>query len=220
MEQAKSRRKLLVLSGLLIAAALIVALMGGITAWRQYQADKRADKLAAQQEGGGDAPSTDKPSSSDFANYRVPADQPRYVYIPKIGVRAMVKPTWLTTAGAIGTPTNIYNTAWYVHSAKPGQAGAMLIDGHVGFWTKHGVFFNLKELHAGDAIKVERGDGKTLSYKVVKTKFYPYDKVDMPAVLAPVTAGKPGLNLITCTGDVTKGTNQYDQRVVVFAEQL
>ena len=29
-----------------------------------------------------------------------------------------------------------------------------------------------------------------------------------------------GLNLITCTGNLTQGTNDFDKRIVVFAEQL
>lgn len=214
------------LSWLLIGAGIVAFAVGGVLAWRQHDANLALDKAVAKQmdranhgHATGDVPSTIKPNSNEFDSYHVPADQPRYIFIPKIGVRAMVKPTWLTTAGAIGTPTNIYDTAWYVHSAKPGQPGATLIDGHVGFWTKHGVFFNLKDLRVGDKIQVVRGDGKTLHYTVVKTKVYPYDKVDMHAVLSPVSSGKSGLNLITCTGDVIKGSNTYNQRVVIFAEE-
>jgi hypothetical protein len=39
----------------------------------------------------------------------------------------------------------------------------------------------------------------------------------MSALLSPINAGKPGLNLITCTGDVIKGTNDFTERIVVFA---
>ncbi len=214
------------LSWLLIAAAVAACATGGVLAWRQHNANLALDKVAAKQmdranhgHATGDTPSTIKPTPSEFDSYHVPADQPRYIFIPKIGVRARVKPTWLTTDGAVGTPTNIYDTAWYVHSAKPGQPGATLIDGHVGFWTKHGVFFNLKDLHVGDKIQVVRGDGKTLHYTVAQTKTYSYDEVDMHAVLSPVSSGRPGLNLITCTGDVIKGSNTYNQRVVIFAEE-
>lgn len=225
--ESKSKRDWLVwLPWLLIGTAVVAAAYGGALAWHQHDANLAADKAAAAQmeranhgHATGDTPSTIKPHPSAFDSYTVPADQPRYIFIPKINVRAVVKPTWLTTAGAIGTPTNIYDTAWYARSAKPGQPGATLIDGHVGFWTKHGVFFNLKELQVGDKIQVVRGDGRMLHYKVVKTKLYPYDKVDMQAILSPVSAGKSGLNLITCTGSIIKDSNTYDQRVVVFAEQ-
>jgi LPXTG-site transpeptidase (sortase) family protein len=226
-QESKSKRGWLSwLPWVLIGAAIVAAIAGGVLAWHQHNTNLAADRAATQQmeranhgHATGDTPSTIKPHPSAFDSYTVPADQPRYIFIPKIDVRAMVKPTWLTTAGAVGSPTNIYDTAWYVHSAKPGQPGATLIDGHVGFWTKHGVFFNLKDLQVGDKIQVVRGDGKTLHYTVVKTKVYPYDQVDMRVVLSPVSAGKSGLNLITCTGDVVKGSNTYNQRIVIFAGQ-
>lgn len=207
-------------------AGIILAIVGGMLAWRQWQDNKATTKKAAAAEyranhghATGDVPSTIKPKASTFASWHVPADNPRYIFIQKIGVRAMVKPTWLTKAGAIGTPTNIYDTAWYVHSAKPGQAGATLFDGHVGFWTKHGVFFDLKNLRAGDKIQIEKGDGEIINYSVVKTHTYPADAVDMKALLSPAVADKSGLNLITCTGDVING-NEYNERIVVFAEQV
>jgi hypothetical protein len=96
----------------------------------------------------------------------------------------------------------------------------MLIDGHVSSWTSHGIFYGLKTLVAGDTIQIERGDGAILAYKVVKSQTYTTSKVDMAAALTPINPRKPGLNLITCTGNVMAGTNEFNQRVVVFAEQV
>jgi hypothetical protein len=42
----------------------------------------------------------------------------------------------------------------------------------------------------------------------------------MQSAVTPIYADKPGLNLITCTGDVIKGTNEFSQRVIVYTEQL
>jgi sortase (surface protein transpeptidase) len=95
----------------------------------------------------------------------------------------------------------------------------MLIDGHVSSWKAHGIFYGLNTLVAGDAIQVERGDGTIFTYKVVKSQVYSYTKVDMTAALAPINSHKPGLNLITCTGDVVAGTSEFSERMVVFAEQ-
>jgi len=67
---------------------------------------------------------------------------------------------------------------------------------------------------------VVRGDGTVLNYRVVKTQLYPADNVDMQAAITPVTAGKSGLNLITCAGQVKKGTSEFSKRVIVFAEQM
>ena len=42
----------------------------------------------------------------------------------------------------------------------------------------------------------------------------------MQAALTPVVAGQPGLNLISCTGDVIAGTNSFSERIVVFTSQV
>ncbi|HUY85230.1 MAG TPA: class F sortase [Candidatus Dormibacteraeota bacterium] len=165
-------------------------------------------------------PSTSKPAGSSLSQYTVAPDLPRYLKIPKLGVYTRVLQVGLTKDGALGTPNNVYDTAWYTGSAKPGQAGATLIDGHVSSWTAHGVFYGIKTLVAGDAIQIVRGDGAILNYQVVKTQVYSADNVDMQAAVTPVTAGKPGLNLITCTGQVKPGTSEFNERVIVFAQQV
>lgn len=157
----------------------------------------------------------------DVNAYGVAATLPRKISIPKLDAEARVIKLGTTASGALASPASIYDTGWYADSAKPGEPGAMLIDGHVHGPTKPGVFHGLKTLKAGDEISVERGDGKTFTYKVVKTQTYPADSMDMMgAALTPITAGKPGLNLITCTGELDKTTNHYKDRLVVFAEQL
>jgi sortase (surface protein transpeptidase) len=123
----------------------------------------------------------------------------------------------VTTSGALATPSNVFDTAWYTGSAKPGQPGATLIDGHVSSWTTKGVFYGIKTLVAGDTIQIVKGDNSVLTYKVVKTQVYPAGTVDMQAAVTPVIAGQSGLNLITCTGQVIKGTSEFNQRELVFA---
>jgi sortase (surface protein transpeptidase) len=80
--------------------------------------------------------------------------------------------------------------------------------------------YDLKRLVAGDQIKVERGDDKVLIYKVVKSVTYAADKVDMAAVLTPITKGRACLSLITCGGEIDTSGNHYKDRLVVFAEQV
>ena len=166
------------------------------------------------------APSTVKPTQKAVSQYVVTADMARYIDIPKLSVHARVLQAGVKTSGELATPNNVYDTAWYTGSAKPGQAGATLIDGHVSSWTSHGVFYDLKKLATGDIIKIIRGDGSVISYKVVKSQTYDADKVDMQSAVLPVTAGKSGLNLITCAGKVKPGTSEFKQRIIVFAELL
>lgn len=193
--------------GLAVAAAVIYS--------RQQQTAPRPPADAATSRA---APSSTKPSAKAVASYVVPPGSPKYLTIPAIGLeQARVIKLGLTKSGAIAVPGNLYDTGWYGASAEPGQPGTMFVYGHVSSWTADGVFYNLKKLKPGDAIIITRGDDKKFTYQVVTSKIYPADNVNMNQVLAPVDPAKPGLNLMTCTGQVIKGTSEFNERLVVFA---
>jgi LPXTG-site transpeptidase (sortase) family protein len=204
-----------------IAAGLfITGLSLGLYDWHANGvANQRAVRLVYEANHGIShaVPSTTKPIPSAFDSYTVAANLPRYIFIPKLSVQAIIRPLGLTTTGQLATPDNVYDTGWYKKSSTPGQPGATVINGHVSSWTTNGVFYGLKTLQPGDAIQVERGDGTMVNYSVIKKQVYSYQQVDMSALLSPVDAGKSGLNLITCTGDVIKGTNDFTERIVIFA---
>jgi len=215
----------------LVALAIVVFASGlyvSIGGWRanrvvQAQATRLTQDANSSSSANGSsspAPSSVKPSEASIADYVVAPNLPRYLNIPKLGVHARVLSVGLTASGALGTPNNVYDTAWYNESAEPGQGGATLIDGHVASWTAHGALYGIKSLVPGDTIQVVRGDGQTFTYQVVTSKIYSAKDVDMTALMTPVTAGKPGLNLITCTGDVIAGTNEYNERIAVFAQEV
>lgn len=218
-------RKVGLLPAILFVAAAAVLIAGAIVAWRQWQNNqqkvaeiKHSQYRANHGHATGKNPSTERPTRSAFAQHQVAPKEPRYIYIPKIGVKAMVKQVGLTEDGALGAPANIYNTAWYSGSAKPGQPGATVIDGHVSYWRDEGVFADLDQLTKGDLVKIERGDGAKLTYKVVAKQVYPYDHVDMQKALSPIGSARTGLNLITCTGQVVGDSNNFNQRLVVFTK--
>ena len=162
-------------------------------------------------------PNTAQVTSDTLRSYQVAPDMARYIRIPKIGVMARVLQVGTTSTGALATPTNVFDTAWYKNSAKPGQPGASLIDGHVSSWTTNGVFYDIKNLVAGDNIEIERGDGTKLEYTVNQTIAYPKDAVDMKALQKPITAGTSGLNLITCGGKYDSSAGEFTQRIAVYA---
>jgi sortase (surface protein transpeptidase) len=217
------RTTVTLLSYILVAVASVLLLVGVGVSFHDWRANAAASQLAAKLVYNANhninhaAPSTTKPVAKAFASYTVAANLPRYIFIPRLSVQAIVRPLGLTTGGQLATPDNVYDAGWYTNSAKPGQPGAMVIDGHVSSWTTNGVFYGLKTLQPGDLIAIERGDGTKLNYTVVKKQVYPYQQVDMSALLSPIAGGKPGLNLITCTGDVIKGTNSFTERIVIFA---
>ncbi|MEI7838280.1 MAG: class F sortase [bacterium] len=214
------------ISLILYFLAAIILLFGIGMSINQYLTNRRNDKQAqhyvdlANAGRPSPAPATIKPSTDDINKYQVAPNMPRYLIIPSLNVFARVRSVGVDKTGAIGTPTNVFDTAWYNQSSLPGQSGAALIDGHVSSWKTNGVFYGIKNIKPGELVKVQRGDGKVFTFSVVKNQVYPYDSVDMTALLAPIVPGVPGLNLITCTGKVIHGTNEFNQRMVVFTKLI
>jgi LPXTG-site transpeptidase (sortase) family protein len=159
-------------------------------------------------------PSEDPPSGGGY--WRPAPDEPKRIKIPSLGVDARILKMGVMPNGEIKTPANIFDAGWLETTAKPGEYGAMFLDGHVHGPSKPGVFYNIKKLQPGDKIKIERGDGQIFTYSVVKTETYSKDNVDMVAALNTAVPGKPGLNLMTCDGRYS-AEHGYDHRVVVFA---
>lgn len=149
--------------------------------------------------------------------YRTAASYPRVIRIPKIETEARVLALAIAPTGALKAPANIFDAGWYKDSSRPGEPGAMVIDGHVSGPTKPGIFKNLGEMAKGDKIEIERGDGETFTYTVQATKVFDAEELDMSSVMVPIVPGKPGLNIITCAGKFDKATNKYEQRTVVYA---
>lgn len=166
-------------------------------------------------------PSAVKPSKQAVDSYSVAATVPKYITIPAVGIeKTRVISLGVMENNQIIAPDNLYDTGWYNQSSKPGQPGAMFIYGHINSLRPGGVFKYLHKLQPGDQITVTRGDNTTYIYKVDSSTTYPYDKVDMNKVLSAVNPDKPGLNLMTCTGDTIDGTTDLDQRLVVFTSQV
>ena len=200
----------------LIALGVLILLTGLIKGYYQYAGNRHIVKQNMIR--GITPPSTRKINPSEFDSYTVPANNPRYIFIPSIDVKAMVKPLGLTKNNQIQSPSNVYDAGWFKLSNLPGKPGAMLVDGHISSWTSKGIFYNLKSLNIGQTIVIEKGDGIKIKYKVIRSKTYDASNVDMQALLNPVNPNKPGLNLITCTGNVIKGTSEFDSRLIVFSE--
>lgn len=161
-----------------------------------------------------------KPKAQEVATYTVALDVPKFIAIPKINLdKARVRGLGIGKKNQVAVPDNIYDAGWYNASAKPGQAGAMFIYGHISNWDAHGLFYDLKKLKQGDTITITRGDDKTFTYRVVAAEQYLADAVPMDKVLAPIDT-RPGLNLMTCAGSLVKGTNEFSERLVVYTTQV
>lgn len=155
-------------------------------------------------------------------SHSVPADNPRYLSIPSLGIeKARVVTVGLTADNILDTPKNINDTAWFDKSATPGSGrGAVVIDGHNGGMTKNGVFVKLSDLRQGDEIIIERGDGKKISYLVETNETMSLEKANttgMQNMMKSIDPTKEGLSLITCAGNWVPRDKIFDKRVMVRA---
>lgn len=147
--------------------------------------------------------------------YRVAPDRPRFLSIDKIGVKnARIIEVGVRADGSLGTPYNIYDIGWYVHSGKPGQGGTLLLDGHNGGPTKIGVFKHLPSMQIGDTIEIERGDGTKYKYAVAETYIVPLAEADkhMGKMQESPTPGTESISIITCTGQWSQAKRTYLSR--------
>lgn len=207
---------------LLYVCAGVLFIAGGYVAFSSLRTDshvkaqvKQLQKASASAES--DTPTAEKPSTAAVSGYAVAPNLARYLDIPKLSVHARVIPLGVKSDNTLKAPRNGYDVGWYDASSRPGENGAMLIDGHSNVLGKRAVFAKLGKLAVGDELKVTRGDGKVFSYRVRTVEIVDNKKVDMSSLLISADTAKPGLNLITCAGDVIPGTLHLDKRALVRA---
>ena len=209
------------------AMAVVLFLFGAGAAISSIITNRSVAQAASSLSGGGDSsnnsvladgdkPDESQPSDAAIMAHAVAPDLPKLITIPGIQAKARVIKLATDKTGKLNAPKNIFDTGWYGESAKPGENGAMLIDGHSTGITKVGIFSRLKELKSGDIISVTRGDDKVFNYKVVNSKVFSDTAVDMNSAMVSADTSKAGLNLISCSGKA-KANGDYDQRIIVYA---
>ena len=142
---------------------------------------------------------------------------PLRLRIPRIGVDAAIEHVGLQSDGSMGVPKDPMNAGWYTLGPRPGEVGSAVLDGHVNWWRgSTGVFENLHTLVAGDIIAVENDRGEVTSFVVRNSKTYTASaRADDVFTAADTT---PHLNIITCSGAWDSAMQQYEDRLVVFAD--
>ena len=100
-------------------------------------------------------PSNATPSRAALAR---PADQ---LKIPALGINAPIITLGLAKDGSLDTPGTLWQAGWYKGSARPGAAGAAIIDGHSGAPGQIGVFEHLNRLRPGATFSYTYVDGRT-----------------------------------------------------------
>lgn len=209
-----------------VAAMAVLALTGyvSIDTWvtnsevKQVVAERQQEAASGVVLGEGQDESDVHASTVD--NYQVAADLPRILTIDKLDVRARILPMSVNADGAMQAPVNIFDSGWYGASAKPGQAGATVIDAHASGATREGLFAYLDTLTVGDRLSIERGDGQKFTYEVTYTEVVPLETIDMQKLLNTHDGVSEGLNLITCTGKWLPDQKTYDHRVTVYTKRV
>lgn len=214
----------------LIIAAIIVLLLTAYVAFDTWLTNSRAEAVLSNPSNSSANPSEwskddegqdeSAPSADTLSNYVVEASLPRALYIEKLNVAARILPMSVNTDGSLQAPKNIYDAGWYNGSVKPGETGALFIDGHASGPTRQGLFAYLNTLKTGDELQVEKGDGQKLTYRVVHVETVALKDVDMRKALLPYGNVSKALNLMTCTGKWLPLEKTYDQRVLVYTEQV
>ena len=211
---------------LLYAAAACIFLLGGSVVLQGFltnqsaQTQVKALQSSSDDSSGGGLPTDEKPKDKNYvANHKVSPFLPRVITISSIGVSARVTQVGIDKEGAMLAPTTAYDAGWYTGSSRPGENGAMVIDGHVRGVGGPGVFSDLDSLKEGDEISIERGDGTKLEYGVVSTETVALSELDMGKLLVSANTALPGLNLITCAGTYDQKNDQFDKRTIVYAVQ-
>lgn len=207
-----------------ISISLLILLSAGLIAFGSYglwQFYKATHNPNPQISSDVVTNSTDKPDETPLnsvcQDYKVANDQPRTITVANIGLSACIERVGIDQHNAIAVPTNINLAGWYINSARPGQTGVSIIDGHIMGRYKEAAFTPLKKIKTGDVIEIELGDGSKL--KFITRSIDNYSVNDAIAELLKLTEGiTKQLNLITCGGNYDAASHSYDKRTIVRAE--
>jgi len=146
---------------------------------------------------------------------RLPPAPPVRVEIPAIGVSSALVPLGLDPDGQMQVPADFARAGWYTGGPQPGQLGPAVIAGHVDSRTGPAVFYRLRELRAGDRVRVVRADRRVVEFVVESLASYPKRALPGAQVWGATTA--PALRLVTCAGVFDRSSRSYRDNLVVSA---
>lgn len=147
----------------------------------------------------------------------LPAAEPVRVEIPVIGVRAPVVPVGQAPDGTVQVPPldEAHRVGWYRHGPAPGSRGSAVLLGHYDDLRGPAVFHRLGRVRRGDAVRVERRDGRTAVFAVESVEQVPKSRFPARKVYGPVDHA--GLRLVTCGGSYDRLRRTYRDNLIVYA---
>ncbi|WP_219417870.1 class F sortase [Pseudonocardia nigra] len=142
--------------------------------------------------------------------------RPTRLLIPSIDVDSTtMMDLGLNPDRSLEVPPDGATAGWYTGSPTPGELGPSVIAAHVDWNGEEGVFYDLREMEPGDELTVERADGSTARFEVLRVEQYPKDEFPTSEVYGDVDT--PQLRLITCGGEFDDEARSYRDNVVVYA---
>jgi len=151
-----------------------------------------------------------------------PIGVPMRLRIPSVGIDAAVENVGLDGEGAMDTPRNFDNTAWYAPGPRPGEQGNAVINGHVdsAALKRGAVFWNLRQVQPGNLIIVISDDDTEHRFFVTSVQTYTAQNAPVSEIFGPADGAH--LNLITCDANTpfNRRTGEYSGWLLVTADVL
>jgi sortase (surface protein transpeptidase) len=201
----------------ILVVGLVLVAVGGFIVAHALSAGAKLPPAAAQ-----NIPatvSTNVPFAPKAGTVAAPlaTSAPMRIDIPAIGVNAPVTELGLNADGTVQVPPlDNHNLAgWYDRSVAPGAKGTSVILGHVDDYAGPSVFFNIKNLKAGDAVDVTRADGETAVFDVDGVQ--KATKAHFPTSDVFGNVPYAALRLVTCGGPFDPKTGEYLDSIIVYA---
>ncbi len=211
----------------LLVVLIIIVILGAFAAigcgvwqlWLRHQATNNPNPVVSTQTVtySTDTPDETKPAEA-CANYKAAPQNPERISIPSLQVEGCIESVGIDQHSAVAVPTNIHVAGWFVDSARPGEPGLSIIDGHInGNFTNDGIFQHLDTLKQGEVFTVKKGDGTELRYETVSVRSVSLDEAAKVLFTHDATI-KSQLNLITCGGKWNEEIQQFDHRIIATAK--
>jgi len=119
--------------------------------------------------------------------------------------------------GFLGVPSGWYTAGWYKDSAKAGEQGNIVLDGHYDTNTgAPGAFWELKDLQIGDKVVLTDALGRNFEYAVTQKSYIATTDPERAKVFDSTQVRE--LTLITCGGVWDYASGTYNKRLVIKAE--
>lgn len=140
--------------------------------------------------------------------------------IPVINVDAPIEDVGLTPDGAMDTPKDFGDTAWYQLGPRPGEQGNAVIAGHVDRVGGEAVFWDLRQLTPGDEIIVMSENGIAHHFAVTGLQRYALDTAPLTEIFGSTDGIH--LNLVTCDADTpfNRASGEYGGHLLIRADAI